>query len=161
VRYGVRRFAVVAHSMGGLVSRGFIQRHYQSSRSTEIPLFVSISTPWGGHAAAASGVKSAPVVVEVWHDMAPGSEYQREVLGRPLPPGMQHYLLFTFQRNSSSFGQSDDQGVSVASQLARAAQNSAARSYGFDDTHMGVLTDPEVSALLNELLARTFAAGPR
>jgi len=156
VRYGVRRFAVVAHSMGGLVSRGFIQRHYQSSRTTQIPLFVSISTPWGGHAAAASGVKSAPVVVEVWHDMAPGSEYQRDVLGHPLPPGMQHHLLFTFQRNSSSFGQSDDQGVSVASQLARAAQDNAARTYGFDDTHMGVLRDPEVSALLNELLARTF-----
>ena len=156
VRYGVKRFAVVAHSMGGLVARGFIQRHYASSRSTEIPLFVSISTPWGGHAAAASGIKQAPVVVEVWHDMAPGSEYQKDIFGHPLPPGMQHHLLFTYQRNSSSFGQSDDQGVSVASQLARAAQKNAARTYGFDDTHMGVLRDPEVSALLNELLARTF-----
>ncbi len=156
VRYGVRRLAVVAHSMGGLVSRGFIQRHHETSRSTEIPLFVTISTPWGGHQAAAAGVKNAPVVVEVWRDMAPGSQYQREIFGHALPPGMQHHLLFTYQRKSASFGESDDQGVTVASQLLRGAQNAAVRTYGFDDTHMGVLADPEVSALLNDLLARSF-----
>jgi len=92
----------------------------------------------------------------VWHDMVPGSDYQQNLFARPLPPGMQHHMLFTFRRNSSSFGESDDQGVSVASQLAVPAQSNAVRIYGFDDTHVGVLQNPEVSKLLNDLLARSF-----
>jgi len=156
VRYRVARFGVVAHSMGGLVSRGFIMRHAQTSRTSRIPIYVTISTPWGGHKAAESGVKTAPVVVDVWRDMVPGSDYQQSLFAQPLPPEMQHHMLFTFQRNTSSFGESDDQGVSVASQLAAPAQSNAVRIYGFDDTHVGVLQDPEVSKLLNELLAKSF-----
>jgi hypothetical protein len=48
------------------------------------------------------------------------------------------------------------QGVSVASQLAVPAQSNAVRIYGFDDSHVGVLQNPEVSKLLNDLLARSF-----
>ncbi len=156
LRHRVKRFAVVAHSMGGLVSRGFIMRHTERAAGTDIPLYVTISTPWGGHKAAESGVKTAPVVVEVWRDMVPGSDYQQSVFARPLPKAMQHHMLFTFQRKSSSFGESDDQGVTVASQLLIRAQSNAVRVYGFDDTHVGVLRNPEVSKLLNDLLARSF-----
>jgi pimeloyl-ACP methyl ester carboxylesterase len=155
-RYRVQRLAVVAHSMGGLVSRGFIQRHEAAGGGTEIPLFVTLSTPWGGARSAESGVKNAPVVVEVWRDMAPGSDYQQSLFTRPLPTGMRHHMVFTFQRKNASFGESDDQSVSVASQLAPPAQRSAVRVYGFDDTHVGVLRNPEVSKLLNELLAHSF-----
>ena len=156
VRYRVTRFAVVAHSMGGLVSRGFILRQAQGSNSARIPLYVTISTPWAGDRAAQTGVNTAPVAVDVWHDMVPGSKYQQSVFAKPLPEGMQHHMLFTFQRKSASFGESDDQGVTVASQLAAPAQRGAVRVYGFDDTHVGVLRDPEVSKLLNELLAKSF-----
>jgi len=156
VRYRVPRFGVVAHSMGGLVSRGFIQRHQRSRNAADIPIYVTISTPWGGHKAAESGVKTAPVVVEVWRDMVPGSAYQQSLFAKPLPPEMQHHMLFTYQRKSSSFGESDDQGVSVASQLAAQAQSGAVRVYGFDDTHVGILSNPEVSRLLNELLEKSL-----
>ena len=152
----MQRFGVVAYSMGGLVSRGFIQRHQQTRNASDIPLYVTISTPWGGHKAAESGVRTAPVVVEVWRDMVPGSAYQRSLFAKPLPPEMQHHMLFTYQRKSASFGESDDQGVTVASQLAAPAQGAAVRLYGFDDTHVGVLNNPEVSKLLNELLAKSF-----
>jgi hypothetical protein len=36
------------------------------------------------------------------------------------------------------------------------AQTNAVRIYGFDDTHVGVLRNPDVSRLLNELLAKSF-----
>jgi hypothetical protein len=88
--------------------------------------------------------------------MAPGSAYQKDVLGRPLPAGMQHHMVFTYQRNSSSFGESDDQGVTVSSQLALPAQSNAVRLYGLDETHVGVLRDPLLSKMLNELLASSF-----
>jgi len=155
VRYRVPRVAVVAHSMGGLVARGFVLRHAETSRTSQVPLLVTISTPWGGHKAAEYSAK-APAVVEVWRDMAPGSPYQRSVLDPPLPAGMQHHMVFTFQRNRMSFGESDDHGVTVASQLVGPAQKNAVRVYGFDDTHMGVLRNPEVSTLLNDLLAKSF-----
>ena len=155
VRYRVKRFGVVAHSMGGLVSRGFILRHQQTGARGDVPLYVTMSTPWGGHKAAESGLK-APAVVEVWRDMVPGSDYQQSVFARPLSPETQYHMMFTFQRKSSSFGESDDQGVTVASQLLTRVQSDAVRVYGFDDTHIGVLQNPEVSKLLNELLARSF-----
>jgi pimeloyl-ACP methyl ester carboxylesterase len=153
VRYRVPRFAVVAHSMGGLVSRGFIQR-YARDGGAGLPLFVSISTPWGGHKAAQTGVDTAPVVVRVWNDMAPGSEYQKSLYVTPLPGTMRHHLLFTFKGSAS--GESGDGAVSVASQLLPQAQRDAVKLYGFDDTHTGVLRDPQVSLLVNQLLAETF-----
>jgi pimeloyl-ACP methyl ester carboxylesterase len=145
------RMVVVAHSMGGLVSRGFIQRHEKSSAPT-IPLFITISTPWEGHRAAELGVKHSPAVVRIWEDMVPGSAYIKDVFARPLPVETAHHLLFTFSRDSVSFGPSDDRAVTVASQLAPAAQAGAARLYGFDETHIGVLLNADVSALVNRLL---------
>jgi pimeloyl-ACP methyl ester carboxylesterase len=150
-RYGFQHFAVVAHSMGGLVSRGFIQRHANGT-DNDILLFVSLSTPWGGHKSAELGVKTAPVVVHVWRDMAPGSEYQKSLYVVPLPPALQHHLVFTFNRKSASFGESDDHSVTVSSQLLPQAQRDATKIYGFDDTHTGVLRNAQVSMLINQLL---------
>jgi len=154
-RHSHERIVVVAHSMGGLVARGFILRHARNAGAAKIPLFVTISTPWDGHKAAEIGVKRAPVVVRVWEDMSPGSEYLRGIFAQPLPSGTSHHLLFTYRRDSTSFGASDDEAVTVASQLLMAAQANAVRLQGFDDTHVGVLRNNEVSALLNRLLAET------
>jgi pimeloyl-ACP methyl ester carboxylesterase len=139
LRYGYTRFAVVAHSMGGLVARGFIQRH---ARRPGIPLFVTMATPWGGHRGAQIGVRTSPVVVEVWRDMAPGSEYQRSLYATPLPADVRYHLLFTY----------NDETIPLSSQLLPQAQREATRLYGFNQTHMGVLRDAGVSSLLDELL---------
>jgi hypothetical protein len=88
--------------------------------------------------------------------MAPGSDYQKSLYSQPLPSGLQHHLVFTFNRKTASFGESDDQGVTVASQLLPQAQRDAAKLYGFDDTHTGVLRDPQVSLLINQLLEERF-----
>ena len=143
VRHDFRSLVVVAHSMGGLVARGFILRHQASGARARIPLFMSISTPWSGHKGAAIGVATAPVVVRVWEDMAPGSEYQQSLFAAPLPAGTAHHLVFT----------PNDQTVTRESQLRPEAQRDAARVHGFDDSHMGVLNNTEVAELLNKLLA--------
>lgn len=152
LRHPHDRMIVVAHSMGGLVSRGFVLRHAASGSQTRIPLFVTISTPWDGHRGAELGVRHAPAVVRVWEDMAPGSDYLKSLFARPLPAGTAHHMMFTHQRKQASFGASDDQAVTVASQLAAPAQAGATRLYGFDDTHIGILQNAEVSKLLNRLL---------
>jgi pimeloyl-ACP methyl ester carboxylesterase len=142
VQYGFASFAVVAHSMGGLVSRGFLQRYREGGGGAAVPLFVSISTPWDGHKAAEWGAKAPIGSARVFTDMAPSSEYLRSLYGRD--PGVPHYLLFT----------SNDGTVTLESQLRDAARKGAVNVEGFHETHMGVLEAAAVSARLNELLAR-------
>jgi pimeloyl-ACP methyl ester carboxylesterase len=154
LRYGFKRFAVVAHSMGGLVSRGFVERRAKGVQAQAIPLFVTISTPWGGHKAANAGVKTAPVVVRVWEDMVPGSDYQKSIYATPLPAATRHHLLYTFK--GSSGGEPGDGAVTVASQLLPQAQREAVKVYAFDEDHMSVLRNAQVSQLVNKLLAETF-----
>jgi len=155
-QHALPRYAVVAHSMGGLVSRGFILQHARTSTAGLIPVFVTLSSPWGGDPAARMGVDMAPAVVPVWRDMTPGSDYLESLFARALPPETRHYLLFTFNRNSALPGESSDRTVTVSSQLRLQAQREARRLYGFDDNHDSVLSDPQVAATLMDILARTF-----
>jgi hypothetical protein len=136
--------------MGGLVARGFLQRYRAGGGKAEIPLFVSIATPWDGHKGAELGVKTAPAVVRVWIDMAPGSEYLKSIYEKD--PGVPHYLMFAFRQGGVSLGEASDGTVTVASQLRAAAQQGAMRVEGFNETHMSVLESAAVAARLNELL---------
>ena len=164
LQHGFRSFVVVAHSMGGLTSRGFILRYATPGSRATIPLYVTIATPWGGHKAAEVGVKTSPFgVVRVWEDMAPGSEYLRDLFytdpatkrnHRALPGGIAYHLLFAFKQTGVSAGEATDGTVAVSSQLIWDAQIDAAKLYGFNETHMSVLESPAASALLNELLAK-------
>jgi pimeloyl-ACP methyl ester carboxylesterase len=151
VQYGFPRFVVVAHSMGGLVSRGFLLRYAKEGRAA-VPLFVSIATPWDGHRGAELGLKTAPAVVRVWIDMAPGSDYLKSIYESD--PGIPHYLLFAFKNEGIALGEASDGTVTVASQLRPAAQQAAARVEGYNETHMSVLESPAVAARLNGLLAQ-------
>src|SRR6185503_4249110 len=56
--YRVSELIVVAHSMGGLVARGFLLRHEPDRLN--VPLFISLSTPWSGHSAAQIGLDLSP-----------------------------------------------------------------------------------------------------
>ncbi|HMN43998.1 MAG TPA: hypothetical protein PKE27_05470 [Povalibacter sp.] len=152
VRHRVPQLIVVAHSMGGLVSRGYLLR--RSEDGTKIPLFITVSTPWGGHDAAQMGVEYAPTVVRSWYDMAPGSDYLTSLFfsapgvrqALPVP----HHLLFSFRK--SGMGDSGDGVVTVASELRSEAQDDAVDIRGFDATHTGILEDPAAVALVNRLL---------
>jgi pimeloyl-ACP methyl ester carboxylesterase len=151
LQHGFTRFVVVAHSMGGLVSRGFLVRYRADGRAA-VPLFVSIATPWDGHKAAEIGVKTAPAAVRVWMDMAPGSAYLKSIYENDLD--VPHHLLFTFRNDGTlSLGETSDGTVTVASQLRPAAQHAAVRVEGYNETHVSVLESPALSQRLNELLA--------
>jgi pimeloyl-ACP methyl ester carboxylesterase len=150
-QHGFKSFAVVAHSMGGLVSRGFLQR-YREGGGAAVPLFVSIASPFDGHKAAEYGAKSPFGAARVFTDMSPGSEYLKSIYEKD--PGVQHYLMFTFRQGSVALGEANDGTVTVASQLRPAAQQGAVRVEGYNETHMSVLESPALAARLNELLAR-------
>jgi pimeloyl-ACP methyl ester carboxylesterase len=151
VHYGFPRFVVVAHSMGGLVSRGFLLRYTKDGRAA-VPLFVSIATPWDGHKAAEYATKSPTTPARVFLDMAPGSEYLKSIY--ETDPGIPHYLLFAFRNEGVAVGEASDGTVSVASQLRPAAQQRAARIEGYNETHMSVLESSAVADRVNGLLAQ-------
>jgi pimeloyl-ACP methyl ester carboxylesterase len=161
VRFDFDDLYVVAHSMGGLVARSFILKHYESTGTDYVNRFVSISTPWNGHRAAQRGVDRAPVVVDSWRDLAPDSAFINEMFyanpetreqWRPLPEHLDFHLIFGFKRSSRSLGQSSDGVVAVASQLRLGAQRQATTVGGFDHDHAGILLSSDTASRLNALL---------
>ena len=157
-RHGFKHVAVIAHSMGGLVSRAFINRRAARQSDYSVDCLVTISTPWAGHSAANLGVRYAPAVVPVWNDMAQGSDFIRELFTVPLPPHLHYYLFFSFRGDSMFADGNNDGVVSIASQLRLEAQEEALIVRGINASHMGILQDNNVSSLIDRILA--FDAGP-
>ncbi len=153
--HGVQRMHLVAHSMGGLVSQSFLNR-YRQDGSDFLSLFVSLSTPWSGHDAARLGVAYAPAIVPVWRDMTPDSFSLARLRGSVLPAGVSYHLLFSHSDKTFSGAKANDGSVSVASQRQDAALARADTVYGFQTDHVGILSDPAVINLLNELLQNTL-----
>src|SRR6478609_4923268 len=154
LQQGFTQYHVIAHSMGGLVSRGFLLRNQSGQSRPRVPLYITISTPWAGHKAAETGVNYAPAVVYVWNDMAPQSAYLTDLFfsnhngvraHRPLPAGVEHHLLFGYKHRGPKPGECSDSTVTLASQLYAGAQDDASRLYGFDETHMSILESMETS----------------
>jgi hypothetical protein len=153
-QYHFERLAVVAHSMGGLVARGAIQRTVNQAGTNFIPVFVSISTPWHGHEGATFGVKHLNYPVPAWRDMVPGSDYQRDIMAQPLPPGTRYHLIFGYQ-SSGGLGLPDENDgvVAVESELFLQAQAEAVTILGLHLDHMGILKSPEVMQRIEKALA--------
>lgn len=145
--------AVVAHSMGGLVARGFVVS--SAKQAAAVRTFVTLSSPWHGHDAAALGVKYAPAAVPSWRDMVPGSPFQREIFERPLDPGITVCLGFTYHgKMGVGLPESNDSAVAVSSELADAAQAQAAWMRGFDETHRSILRSSAALTFIEDCLAR-------
>lgn len=159
--HGFDRYFVVAHSMGGLVSRSFVNKTVKRyPDGHRIGLFVTLSTPWHGHSAAKVGVKVGPVVVPSWIDIVPGSPFQQSLFAQPLPEEIPFYMLFSYGGRNSIFANGPDDGVvAVSSELYLPAQLEAVKVTGFDESHVGILSSPEASKLLNEILESAHTAG--
>lgn len=152
-RYGFSRMYVVAHSMGGLVSRGGIEQAIQESGTNFIPKFITLCTPWGGDAEADGGVQHLKYPVPAWIDMQPGSPYLKQIFARKLPANTRHWLIFDFQTHSAPWLKPDNDGVvQVRSELFPAAQADAVKMFGFNYGHVETLGKRDVHAKVNEFL---------
>jgi pimeloyl-ACP methyl ester carboxylesterase len=143
-RYRFARLHVVAHSMGGLVSRRFIQNNVLRDGNPYINTFITFSSPWDGHEAAAMGVKYAPEVVPSWRDMEHGSDFLDHLFDQRLKGRVAHHLFYGHQAKRSALLPAENDGtVSVASQLRKAAVSDAVSVSGFDESHVSILTSRE------------------
>lgn len=142
--YGFRKVHVVAHSMGGLVSRRAILDNMKAETPC-IGRFVSISSPFGGQEFAATGVKRAPSVVPSWRDIEPGSEFIEEIFDDRLGGDVEHLLLYG-DKASSGWGlpKENDGTVSVKSMTYEPAVKDAVRTKGYREDHMSILSNPDV-----------------
>ncbi|TVQ29590.1 MAG: alpha/beta hydrolase [Wenzhouxiangella sp.] len=161
IRHGVRRFHVVGHSMGGLVAMAFLQNRHDRGAPAEAGVFLPLSAPWGGHAAAGRAVDASPLVMPVWRDMAPGSDFLANLFGvdngARLPDSVTMHLLFSYAGGDYLTWGSTDGVISLASLLKPEAQDLAQSVYGFDTTHIGILSHQAAIERINQLLAE--AAG--
>jgi pimeloyl-ACP methyl ester carboxylesterase len=161
LQYGFDEIAIVAHSMGGLVSRGAILKYASETERNDVRLFVSISTPWGGDVNA-TRAEGAPVELPAsFKDMDPSSEYLRWIfyegegkeVPKRLPRGAAHHLIFGF---GGSGAVCNDDTVTCASEARQEAQAQAMSVRALDYRHVDILRSPEVVARLNRLLDDRF-----
>jgi pimeloyl-ACP methyl ester carboxylesterase len=151
-RHDYDEVLVVAHSMGGLVSRSALNRNLDQADPVEIPRFVTISTPWRGVSSAKSGVDVAPVAVPSWKDVVPDSPFLQATLARPLASDTAHLLAFGYKGRGLTIGAAGDKTVTLASQLDLGVQLGAARVVGVDEDHVSILSSAVVSQLVNEFI---------
>ncbi len=144
---------MVAHSMGGMIARAAMNIVIQKGRAQEFPLLLlTLSTPWGGHQAAQTGLDYSPIgMVPSWIDLAPESPFQKKLFETHLPPMFHHYLLFSYKGRRGALSTENDDGViSLASQLHPKAQRSAEKIMGFNEDHTSILNSDEVIFQLKE-----------
>jgi len=158
--FKVERLVVVAHSMGGLVARSALQRLGAPHAPAYLKIYISLSTPYGGNDAARAAAEHAPELVPSWQDLVPGSPFLRTVAGTPLPADLPFFLLFGYGNPARlRLGPCSDGVVTVRSELDLSLQLQATHSYGFDESHIGILESTEVRDLFNQLI--TPAAPPQ
>lgn len=148
-RYGFEKFALVGHSMGGLVVRSVVKKYIEShpERTDKVAFVMTINAPLSGIPSAELGAKS-PILVQSWLDIIPGSAFLQEINEWPWPPSIPSYLIF-------SFGQGDGDGVvPLRQQLPIKTQQEAVHVYGFDDTHVGTLRNPAFLQVFRTILSQ-------
>jgi pimeloyl-ACP methyl ester carboxylesterase len=162
---GFDEIALVAHSMGGLVSRAAVLRYSARAARREVRLFVALSSPWGG-SEPAEKIDRAPreIMVDSWFDMRPSSDFLKSLFYQPsdpararaLPEHVAFHMLFGFKRRTRSFGPSGDGVLSLAS-MARSEAVAEARSVlPVDCDHVGILHHPQASSRLAAVLDEVF-----
>lgn len=156
-RYNFKHVYIVAHSMGGLVSKAAINHYQSQERDNVIKLLVTLSTPWGGHEMAQTGLSLSPFVIPNWHDMDPDSQFLDKLFSSPQTEQVPFQLLFSYKGGSSVLSNKNSDGViALKSQLRQEAQDSAEDVYGFDENHTSILQSHEVSDKLNHILLKQF-----
>ena len=158
VTHKFKKLVIIAHSMGGLISRSLVNTIVEKDVEQKARvLFLTLSTPWGGHQAAQIGVDHAPAVIPSWIDMIPNSPFQQELFKTPLSDHVSYYLFFSFKGGHNPFTNGNDDGtVSLVSELQAEAQDSAIKVIGFNEGHDSILRAPEVSQTM-QLILTEFA----
>lgn len=152
-KYRFDKFAIVAHSMGGLVTRSYVKKYFEQypEHARHLKLVMTVNSPMGGMASAAVGLEHSPIISSAWHDVAPGSDFLKGIHGWRWPKDLPYHLAFSFMEDESGDGV-----VALQSQLPTKLQAESVRLYGFNNSHVGTLSDPEFLEVLSAVLSERF-----
>ena len=148
-KHGFDEFYVVAHSMGGLVTRSFVKKYVTGDNPARIGMVMTINSPMMGIESAAAGVKYTPVqfVVPVFHDVAYKSDFIIALHEWRWPQDIPYHLVFSYYEDEANDGT-----VSLDSQIPRSLQNEASAMYGFRAEHAGLLKKSQFTRKFNSIL---------
>ena len=152
-RHPTQGFAVVGHSMGGLVAKGVLDQFDVARVFPSWKAFVGMSCPWSG-VTAASQAKRLPVHPASWDDLAPTSSFVRGVNTTRFPPRLAFYIFFGARGGRSMFSVlgSHDGSLSVDSMMDTPLAEAARDTFGFYEDHASILAAPRVLARLETVL---------
>lgn len=152
---------VVAHSMGGLIVRGSINRYEGKASENKIKLFVSIASPFEGHPNAKSGVDNGLIVLPAWRDLDPSSQFIQNLYIKPLPHGVKHHLFYAYH-NSDTLkpGENSDGVVPLSSQLHQIAQQQSTKQLGFKSGHADILNNTKMIDILLDTMGEVSGLFP-
>jgi len=154
-RHGFSKCYVVAHSMGGLVSRTAICEAVSGEGNNFIPKFVSISTPWGGHKAAEMGIRHLKKPVPSWLDVKPGSDFLVKLYATPLPRGTSHDLIYGSIEGGPFWMKDKNDGVVTVESETDLRVKSATKSFRhLTHEHVQILQQKETLDWVEELLGK-------
>ena len=88
----------------------------------------------------------APIVIQSWRDVAPDSDFLKEINSWTWPKNVPYYLVFTYQSDK------DDGVVPLWSQLPLNLQQEAVHIYGFNSGHTAILNDGSFQRFFSEIL---------
>ncbi len=151
-RSNQQKISIIAHSMGGLVSRGGIQYLPKENYQDIIELYLTMSTPWGGNTAAQFAVETSPIIAPVWKGLTPKSHFLTRIFNYPLPESIQHIMLVSYAGDAVMVKEKNDGSVTLSSQLDYKAQQQANKVYLINADHTGILSDRETENLLEQYL---------
>ena len=156
-RHDVSRFAVIGHSMGGLVAKGVLDQLDVSNVLPAWRLFISISAPFGG-IASAHYADRLPRRPHSWDDLAPTSPFMQRIQSTGFPSDLSFYLFFSTRSSRplmTPFGNND--GVlTIDSMIASPVTSKARDVFGFYEDHTSILSGPLVFRRLEEVLTAEF-----
>lgn len=151
-QHNIKNLIVVAHSMGGLLSRSLIGKLNQTHNDL-VQLFISISTPWGGFDGAENSSKLF-FRLPLWVDMDKDGKYITSLRTNDYLNGVEHYLFYGYLGKESLFNKDtkNDGVVTIESQLSPYAVKNAKKVFGFNETHTSILISQDVLLELKIIL---------
>jgi pimeloyl-ACP methyl ester carboxylesterase len=150
------RVALVAHSMGGLVSRRALNELCRNGKPRYLRVYASFDSPYGGVEAVSGAVKRGTELVPSWIDVAAGSPFLTRLYETPFPRDLPFQLFFGWGlEGDHGPGLAGDGTIALPSQLDPHMQAAATRMTGYGATHVGILSEPKALDELSRLLAET------
>jgi pimeloyl-ACP methyl ester carboxylesterase len=144
-KYGFKKMCIVAHSIGGLVTRSLLTTYKFDKQNNFIKVYITLATPWSGFEMADASQKYQHKSLPSWMDIGAQSIFIRRTMNAKLPRNVHCYLFYGKNDQVCEGRALDDRAVSDSKEI-----------FSFDCDHNSILTDRNVFKKFNKLLQKEF-----